>query len=133
MEDSSQLRTIVAMTFHEFYFLACSMLLLSLPVSAQDLPAGTALEARLSGATGSRISHRGDPIEATIIAPVSVQVHRAAAIFPHEASSESRKQCTPTCRQGGLGLRRQDKQSSQVKEHSPERADEMRKCLQTNP
>ena len=58
--------------FHALSFLACSMLLLSLPVSAQDLPEGTVLEARLSGATGSRISQSGDPIEATIIAPVSV-------------------------------------------------------------
>jgi hypothetical protein len=47
--------------------------LLSLPSSAQDLPAGTALEARLSIATGSRISHPGEPIEAAIIAPVSVR------------------------------------------------------------
>jgi hypothetical protein len=46
---------------------------LSLPLSAQDLPAGTTLEARLSTATGSRISHPGDRIEATIIAPVSVR------------------------------------------------------------
>src|SRR5438270_1166018 len=48
------------------------MLLLFLPVSAQELPAATLLEVRLSGATGSRISHPGDEIEATIIAPVSV-------------------------------------------------------------
>ena len=48
------------------------MLLLPFAVSAQDLLAGTALEARLSDATGSRISHSGDRIEATIIAPVSV-------------------------------------------------------------
>lgn len=48
------------------------MIVLSLPLSAQDLPAGTVLEARLSVATGSRISHPGDPIEATIIAPASV-------------------------------------------------------------
>ncbi len=34
------------------------------------LPAGTILEARLSGATGSRVSQPGDHIEATIIAPV---------------------------------------------------------------
>jgi hypothetical protein len=73
MEDASRLQTIVATTFHKFYFfLVCSVLLLSLSVFAQDLPAGTALEARLSSATGSRISPRGDPIEATIIAPVSV-------------------------------------------------------------
>src|SRR5581483_4434276 len=44
---------------------------LALSLSAQDLPAGTALEARLSIATGSRISHPGEPIEATIIAPAS--------------------------------------------------------------
>jgi hypothetical protein len=54
-------------------FLAFSIFLFSLALSAQDLPPGTALEARLSGATSSRISHRGDPIEATIIAPVSIQ------------------------------------------------------------
>ena len=71
--ETSEPQTIVATIFHELAFLACSMLLLSLPVSAQDLPEGTVLEARLSGATGSRISHRGDPIEATIIAPVSFQ------------------------------------------------------------
>jgi hypothetical protein len=61
-----------AVTFHEACFLAFPILLFSLTLSAQDLPAGTALEARLSGATGSRISHRGDAIEATIIAPASV-------------------------------------------------------------
>src|SRR5246127_3808473 len=72
MDVSSKFRTIVATTFREFYLLVCSILLLSLGVSAQDLPAGTALEARLSSATGSRISHLDDPIVATIIAPVSV-------------------------------------------------------------
>jgi hypothetical protein len=46
---------------------------LFLPAFAQELPAGTALEVRLSGTTGSRISHRGDPIEGTIIAPVSIR------------------------------------------------------------
>ena len=34
------------------------------------LSAGTNLEVRLSGITGSRVSHPGDPIDATIIAPV---------------------------------------------------------------
>jgi hypothetical protein len=68
---SSQLEKIVATVFHGFCFLASSTLPLSLPVLAQDLPAGTTLEARLSTATGSRISHPGDPMEATIIAPVS--------------------------------------------------------------
>lgn len=43
--------------------------LLSLSLSAQNLPTGTTLEARLSITTGSRISHAGDRIEATIIAP----------------------------------------------------------------
>jgi LssY-like putative type I secretion system component LssY len=71
VENFSQLQQIVATAFHEFCFLACSTLLLFLPVSAQELPAGTTLEVRLSGPTGSRISHRGDPIEATVIAPVS--------------------------------------------------------------
>jgi hypothetical protein len=55
-----------------FCFLAWATFL-PLAVSAGDLPAGTVLEARLSGATGSRVSHSGDPIEATIIAPVTVQ------------------------------------------------------------
>jgi LssY C-terminus len=72
MVGSSRLHTIVARIFSEFSLLACSMLLLSSPVLAEELPAGMVLEARLSGATGSRISHSGDPIEATIIAPVSV-------------------------------------------------------------
>jgi hypothetical protein len=58
---------------HEFSFLASSILLFSLALSAQDLPPGTALEARLSTATSSRISQPGDPIEAMIIAPVSIQ------------------------------------------------------------
>jgi hypothetical protein len=52
-----------------------AILLLSPPLSAQDLPAGTILEARLSIATGSRISHPGDRIQATIIAPASVGGH----------------------------------------------------------
>jgi LssY-like putative type I secretion system component LssY len=51
------------------------ILLLSLCLSAQDLPTGTTLEARLSLATGSGISHPGDQIEATIIAPASVGGH----------------------------------------------------------
>ncbi|MGI9071014.1 MAG: LssY C-terminal domain-containing protein [Bryobacteraceae bacterium] len=39
-------------------------------ICAGILPAGTRVEARLSTPTGSRISHPGDPIEATVIAPV---------------------------------------------------------------
>lgn len=66
-------QTILAVVFREFCFLACSIILLYLPISAEELAAGTALEARLSSATGSRISHPGDPIEATIIAPVSIR------------------------------------------------------------
>ncbi len=72
MESSSQEPAIVATTFYGFWLLAGSLLMMPLAASAQDLPAGTALEARLSVTTGSSISHRGDPIEATIIAPVSV-------------------------------------------------------------
>jgi hypothetical protein len=56
-----------------FRLLAGYVLITFVAASAQDLPAGTALEARLSVPTGSRISHAGDPIEATIIAPVSVR------------------------------------------------------------
>src|SRR5512142_3410890 len=72
MGGSAWLTAIVAVTL-EFGFLAGSLLLLPVAVSALELPAGTVLEARLSGPTGSRISHTGDPIEATIIAPVSVE------------------------------------------------------------
>ena len=46
------------------------LLLVSFPLCAQDLPAGTTLEARLSTPTGSRISHTGDQIEGTTIAPI---------------------------------------------------------------
>lgn len=61
-----------ALPVPEFCFLACSILLSS-TISGQELPAGTALEVRLAGATGSRYSHRGEQIEATVIAPVAVQ------------------------------------------------------------
>src|SRR6185312_5752436 len=40
------------------------------PMAAGVLAAGAHLELRLSVATGSRISHPGDPVEATVIAPV---------------------------------------------------------------
>jgi len=40
------------------------------PATAEVLQAGVSLEARLSTATGSRISHPGDPVKATVIAPV---------------------------------------------------------------
>src|SRR4051812_22334405 len=64
---------ILAQTSPAFGLLAGLLLLLSGPVCAQELPIGTALAVRLSGATGSHTSERGDPIEATVIAPVSVQ------------------------------------------------------------
>jgi hypothetical protein len=44
--------------------------LISSCISAEVLPTGTRFEARLCAPTGSRISHPGDPIEATVIAPV---------------------------------------------------------------
>lgn len=72
MGDSSLFQKIVTAITPEFAALLGSVLLLSSAVSARDLPVGTVLEVRLSDATGSRISHAGDPIEATIIAPVSV-------------------------------------------------------------
>jgi hypothetical protein len=46
------------------------LILMSFPICAQDLPAGTTLEVRLSTPMGSRISHAGDQVEATEIAPV---------------------------------------------------------------
>jgi hypothetical protein len=54
--------------------LICSMfvLLSCPPLMARVLPTGTTLDVRLSNATGSSISHPGDLVEGTIIAPVSV-------------------------------------------------------------
>ncbi|HKU53142.1 MAG TPA: LssY C-terminal domain-containing protein, partial [Nitrospira sp.] len=49
-----------------FVLFSCS------PLLAEVLPAGTTLEVRLSNATGSSISHPGDQIEGTIIAPISL-------------------------------------------------------------
>src|SRR5437764_7051242 len=40
------------------------------PTTAEMLPTGARLEARLSTPSGSRISHPGDYIQATVIAPV---------------------------------------------------------------
>jgi hypothetical protein len=63
----------VARRLNRCVLLAGSVLvLLSFHLSAQQVPAGTILEARLSVATGSGISHAGNHIEATTIAPVSV-------------------------------------------------------------
>ena len=53
--------------------------------AAELLAAGTNIEARLSTPTGSRISHAGDPVEATVIAPVVVEgtivIPQGATIF----------------------------------------------------
>lgn len=46
---------------------------------AQNVPAGATLEVRLSTATGSRISHPGDPVEATAISPI---VGRGQILIP---------------------------------------------------
>jgi len=73
VDNSLPFQKLVAPLVRDFCFLACSILLLSLTISGQELPAGTALEVRLSGATGSRYSHRGEQIEATVIAPVAVE------------------------------------------------------------
>jgi hypothetical protein len=45
--------------------------LLSFSLCAHELPAGTTLEVRLSTPTGSRVSHAGDQVEGSTIAPVS--------------------------------------------------------------
>ncbi len=51
--------------------LACaSVSTFTFPCHAAVLMAGTNIEARLSSATGSRISHPGDQVQATVIAPI---------------------------------------------------------------
>ncbi len=72
MESSLQEPAIVGKALYAFWLFADSLLMMCSAASAQELPAGTVLEARLSVITGSRISHPDDPIEATIIAPVSI-------------------------------------------------------------
>ncbi len=49
---------------------AVTFVLIPFSSTAEQLPAGTTLEVRLSVATGSRISHPGDLVEGTVIAPV---------------------------------------------------------------
>jgi hypothetical protein len=77
VEDPACLLSTLVKVARDFCFFPSSIILsflaVALSISAQALPAGTTLEARLSGATGSRSSHSGDPVEASIIAPVSVQ------------------------------------------------------------
>jgi len=53
-------------------FICAGVIFFSSPLCAHTLPAGTTLEARLSTSTGSLISRPGDPVEATIIAPVVI-------------------------------------------------------------
>lgn len=54
-------------------FLATAFICLASLSSAgsAELPAGTNLELRLLGATGSRVSHLGDPVQAIVVSPVS--------------------------------------------------------------
>jgi LssY C-terminus len=57
----------------QYLLLAWStLILLSFPLCAEELSAGTTLEARLSTPTGSRLSHPGDRVEGATIAPVGV-------------------------------------------------------------
>jgi hypothetical protein len=72
VEDSSRSLNASA---GDFWILTCSIILLFLPLAltADELPAGTTLEVRLSNVTGSRSSHRGDSVEASVSAPISIQ------------------------------------------------------------
>ena len=47
-------------------------LLASFSAFGQELPTGTIIEARFSSPAGSSISHRADPVTATVIAPVTL-------------------------------------------------------------
>jgi hypothetical protein len=64
--------------------------LFSFSLSANELPAGTTLEVRLSTPTGSRISRTGDQVEGRTIAPVSfrgqILVPQASRVFGTIAS-----------------------------------------------
>jgi hypothetical protein len=87
-------------TCKQYLLLAWSILiLLSFPLCAQDLPAGTTLEARLSTPTGSRMSHAGDQVEGRTIAPIGfrgqILIPQGSRLF---GSIESVKRF-------GLGLR----------------------------
>lgn len=64
-------RSVHSLTLYVLLVWCAITLLPCVPLSAQGLPAGAILEARLRTATGSRISHLGDRIEAIIIAPAS--------------------------------------------------------------
>ncbi len=60
-----------ATAFRQYLLVVWSLVLAPLALYAQDLPAGTNLEIRLSTPVGSRISHPGDQVQGTAIAPVS--------------------------------------------------------------
>lgn len=74
-----------------FTVLSAGLLFLAAPSGAADeLPAGTTIEVRLSSATGSRDSHAGDRVEGTVIAPVllhgSAVIPQGATVFGTVAS-----------------------------------------------
>jgi len=73
-----------------FFTLALSAALFFVVASADELPPGTTIAVRLSGATGSHVSHAGDPVDGMIIAPVllhgSVLVPQGATVFGTVAS-----------------------------------------------
>jgi hypothetical protein len=67
-------------TCKQYFRLAWSILiLLSRPLCAQDLPAATTLEARLSTSIRSRVSHAGDQVEGRTIGPIG---SRGQILFP---------------------------------------------------
>jgi hypothetical protein len=68
-------------------------------LAEEVLAAGTYIEARLSTPTGSRISHPGDPIQATVIAPVVVD---GQVIIPQGATLSG---VVKTVERLGLGLK----------------------------
>ncbi len=76
-----------------------ALLLIPSFLSAATLPPGTRLEVRLSVATGSRISHHGDRIEGTVIAPVFVD---GRLVIPQGASVSG---IVESAERLGLGLK----------------------------
>jgi len=68
-------------------------------ISAEELEAGSLLEARLNVATGSGISRAGDRVSATIIAPVYAD---GRMIIPQDATVSGRVQKVVRL---GLGLK----------------------------
>lgn len=59
----------------KWLFVTATLVLLSRSIHAAVIPAESFLEVRLSSASGSRISHPGDAIDATVIAPLFAQGH----------------------------------------------------------